>query len=373
MTRIVVTGAAGFIGRHVCEALERIEDLAIFRVDRLTSESDAKEALIGADAIIHLAGVNRPVDADEFDRGNRGYTRWMLDELARAGKSPRIVFSSSSQAALDNPYGMSKRAAEEELRAYAAHSGASVVIFRLTNVFGKWSRPNYNSFVATLCNAVAHNGPFSVDDTEKAVRLLYVNDAVDHLIAAALGEARCGAVEERDCEPIYETTLGKLVDTVQGFRAIRTTLILPDFGDALTAKLYATYLSFLDPDEFAYGLDVKTDPRGSLAEFIRTPQAGQIFVSRTLPGITRGNHYHHTKTEKFLVVEGDAVIRFRHIERGSVIEHRVSGRDYRVLDIPPGYTHSIQNVGETEMVVVFWASEPFDPSRPDTYYLEVLQ
>ncbi len=244
------------------------------------------------------------------------------------------------------------------------------MVFRLTNVFGKWCRPNYNSVVATFAHNIARNLPISINDPVRELELVYIDDVVAAMLATI--DAAPEGVSEGKVSCVHRVTLGALANQLQVFHASRSTLVLPSFEVDFVKKLYATYLSYLEPDRFAYSLEQKTDQRGSLAEFLKSRQFGQLFVSRTKPGVTRGNHYHHTKTEKFLVVEGRAIVRFRHIEGGHVIEHAVSGSEFRVVDIPPGYTHSIENVGAGELVTLFWASEIFDPQRPDTVMMPVL-
>jgi UDP-2-acetamido-2,6-beta-L-arabino-hexul-4-ose reductase len=281
-----------------------------------------------------------------------------------------LVLSSSIQAELDNPYGVSKRGAEQAVSQYAEQCGAQAIIYRLTNVFGKWCRPNYNSVVATFCYNIARGLPITISDRARGLDLIHVDDVV----AAFVGELdtiASGSVIYKDIKPTYHVLLGQLADLLTVFRRMRQNLMIPNFGDVFTHKLYGTYLSYLEPDDFAYKLEQRCDPRGCLAEFVKAEPFGQIFVSRTLPGITRGNHYHHVKTEKFLVLEGEAVVRFRHIEGGEMIEYPVQGTEFKVVDIPPGYTHSIENVGDGELITLFWASEIFDPSRPDTVYEEV--
>lgn len=373
--KIVVTGAAGFIGRHVVAALREHGPADIRPVVRDTSRGDLVAALADADAVIHLAGVNRPRDPSEFGTGNVEFTRDLCALLRAAGRPVPIVFASSTQAATANPYGVSKRAAEEALAGYASDSGAPVTIFRLPNVFGRWSRPRYNSFVATLCDAVAHGTEYHVDDPARALDLVYVDDVVAALVSASVAPPprRAAGAVFGNVEPVFHLTVGELVQRIEALGSQRGTLCLPDMADPLTVDLYATYLSYLDAGDFAYALETHTDDRGSLAEFLKSPHIGQIFVSRTRPGVERGNHFHHTKTEKFFVLEGDAVVRFRRVESEDVIEYRVSGDQFRVVDIPPGYSHSIENVGTTELVVLFWASQIFDRARPDTYAMQVRQ
>jgi len=370
--RVVITGAAGFIGRHLCEALRRNSAVEqVIEITRASTTQDLDAAVASADAIFHLAGVNRPEDPAEFDRGNRALTEQICAAASAGGRRPLLVLSSSIQAALDNPYGRSKAAAEEIVRNWVGTSGARAVVFRLKNVFGKWCRPNYNSVAATFCHNVAHDLPITISDPFRQIELIYIDDVIEALTSCLATPPQQGC-EERSVEPAYRISLGDLAARIQAFRSSRESLLLPSFEEPLNKRLYATYLSYLEPANFGYGLVKREDPRGSLAEFMKSAQFGQIFVSRTNPGITRGNHFHHTKTEKFLVLEGQAVVRFRPILGGNVIEHRVDGRDYRVIDIPPGYTHSIENVGSGELVTLFWASEIFDPQRPDTAMLPVL-
>ncbi len=352
------------------EALGRNQNVRAIGYDLGVSDSELEAALAQADIIFHLAGVNRPQNVDEFKQGNTGFTEQICTRLEAMKRTPLVVMSSSIQAELDNPYGVSKRMAEEALMSWAERTGASAVIFRLKNVFGKWCRPNYNSVTATFCHNIAHGLPVSISDPSRELELVYIDDVVEAFLKTMEEQPTGG--EFRGVERSFKVTLGELAAKIRSFRESRTTLRLPPMDDAFTRCLYATYLSYLDGPDFAYGLEIKTDNRGCLAEFMKSAQFGQIFVSRTKPGITRGNHYHHTKTEKFMVVEGEAVIRFRHILNGGIIEHKVSGRDFRVVDIPPGYTHSIENVGATEMIVLFWASEIFDPTIPDTYFKNVL-
>jgi UDP-2-acetamido-2,6-beta-L-arabino-hexul-4-ose reductase len=272
---------------------------------------------------------------------------------------------------MDNPYGISKRAAEDAVFDFGRGTGASVFVFRLNGVFGKWCRPNYNSVVATFCHNIARDLPVSISDPAREIELVYVDDVIRAFIGIMDG---CPSVSDgKYClvEPRYRVSLGALAATIQGFRDSRSNLSIPDVSDSFVHALYSTYLAYLPTDSFAYALTQRTDPRGELAELLKSPRIGQIFVSRTRPGITRGHHYHDTKVEKFAVLEGDAVIRFRHILGGDVIEYSVSGREFRVVDIPPGYTHSIENVGENDMIVLFWADEIFSPDVPDTYGMTV--
>lgn len=371
MKTVFVTGAAGFIGKHVVEALGRRNDIKVVSYDFGSSASELDAGLRTADAVIHLAGINRPKNAAEFKDGNADFTAAICSKLAAAGTKPVFVLSSSIQATLENPYGTSKREAEQFVEHWAQTGGGRGIVFRLKNVFGKWCRPNYNSVTATFCYNIAHDLPISVSDSNRELDLVYIDDVVAALIAAADSDASPG-YELREVPTSYRITLGELAEKIRSFRAARDSLILPSFEAEFIRRLYATYLSYLEGPAFAYALEQKTDARGSLAEFIKSAHFGQVFVSRTKPGITRGNHYHHTKTEKFLVIEGEALIRFRPINGSDIIEHRINGRDYKVIDIPPGYTHSIENVGTGELMTLFWASEIFDPLHPDTIMLPVL-
>lgn len=367
---VLVTGARGFIGKNLVVWLKQRPGLTVFEFDRDDHSQDLMAMLAEADRVFHLAGVNRPRDEAEFQIGNVDSTVIVCDQLLRLGRSIPIVLASSYQAVLDNPYGVSKRRAEEVVTRYAEQSGAPATIYRLKNVFGKWCRPNYNSVVATFCYNAAHDLPLTISDPARDLDVVHIDDVIAHF-AQDLEDDRSG-VSYREVTPSYRVTLGRLAELIRSFRQMRQTLFVPDLSDDLTRKLYGTYLAYLEPDDFAYALEQKCDPRGCLAEFVKAASFGQLFVSRTAPGVTRGNHYHHAKTEKFLVVEGEAVIRFRHLLGGEPIEYRVRGEDFRVVDIPPGYTHSIENVGSGELITLFWASEVFDPSHPDTQALPVL-
>jgi UDP-2-acetamido-2,6-beta-L-arabino-hexul-4-ose reductase len=287
------------------------------------------------------------------------------------GRNPLIVLSSSIQAALDNLYGLSKRKAEEIVLNFSNNRRTSTFAFRLAGVFGKWCRPNYNSVVATFCHNIARSLPIAISDPAREIDLVYIDDVVDAFIG--IMEDHMPASDGKYClvEPTYRISLGELAETIRGFRESRISLSVPDVNDPFVRALYATYISYLPRDSFAYTLTQRADPRGELAELLKSPNIGQIFVSRTRPGITRGHHYHDTKVEKFVVLEGDAVIRFRHILGEDVIEYPVSGREFRVVDIPPGYTHSIENIGRDDLIVLFWATEIFDPDIPDTYGMTV--
>jgi UDP-2-acetamido-2,6-beta-L-arabino-hexul-4-ose reductase len=359
------------VGKNLCAVLRRRNDIELFTFDLDSKPATLDQALEQADAIIHIAGVNRSKNSDEFTIGNAGFVEEICHKLNDLGRRPKILLSSSIQAELDNPYGTSKRQAEEILKQFSETTNAECIVFRFKNIFGKWCRPNYNSVTATFCHNIANDLPIQISDPKNEIDLTHIDDVVEAFIKEL--EPVVPGFRFAPPLPSQRITLGELAQTIKSFREIRTNLMLPDLSDSFVKALYGTYLSYLKENEFEYGLDIKSDSRGSLAEFLKSPEMGQIFVSRTLPGITRGDHYHHTKTEKFLVLEGEAVIRFRHIERDETIEYRVSGYKYQVVDIPPGYTHSIENVGDGVLVTLFWASEPFNPEKLDTFFEPVLK
>jgi UDP-2-acetamido-2,6-beta-L-arabino-hexul-4-ose reductase len=367
--RALVTGAGGFIGRNLVERLLRTEGVEVLSLEVGDGPEALAERAARADVVFHLAGVNRPERVEEFEEGNAGFTRALAGALRARGRPVPVIFTSSVQAALENPYGASKRRAEEALRAYASASGAPVLVYRLPNVFGKWCRPNYNSVVATFCHNVARGLDLRVDDPARELSLVYVDDVVEAFVGAIGGAASPPA--EPEVKPVFRATVGELAERIRALRAVRETLVLPDLADPFTRRLYATYLSYLDGQDFAYAPPERADQRGTLVELLKSPHFGQIFVSTSHPGVVRGNHYHDTKIEKFCVVRGEAVIRFRHVQGEEVLEYRVSGDRIQLVDIPPGYTHSIENVGAGELVVLFWADEIFDPARPDTYTRKV--
>jgi UDP-2-acetamido-2,6-beta-L-arabino-hexul-4-ose reductase len=369
--RLVVTGARGFIGRNLVTALGRRPGVGVAEIDLQTGDPERREALLAAEAVFHLAGVNRPERVEEFDVGNAQATRSLCDLLREGGRRPLVVLSSSTQAALDNPYGRSKRAAEDAVLAYGRETGAPVRVFRLPGVFGKWCRPNYNSVVATFCHNVARGIPIEVSDPAREIDLVHVDDVVRAFVGLLDGAEPPREGDFCAVRAVHRASLGELARLVTSFRDSRRTLEVPDLSDELTRVLHSTYVSYLPEDGFAYALEQRRDPRGELAELLRSARFGQIFVSRTRPGIARGNHYHDAKVEKFVVVEGEALIRFRSVLGAEVLEYPVSGREFKVVDIPPGYTHDIRNVGTGDMVVLFWASERFDPGRPDTYAKDV--
>lgn len=367
--KILVTGARGFIGKNLIVALKRRAGVDVVEYDLDSPAGLLEEGLARADVIYHLAGVNRPERVKEFTEGNFDLTRQVCDSLRRLDRTPLLLLSSSTQAALDNPYGLSKGQAEEAVFDFGRETGAPVFVFRLPGVFGKWCRPNYNSVVATFCYNVARGLPISISDSDKEIEIVYIDDVISSFLDC-LDKLPHGC-EYRDVSPSFIITLGDLAHQIKVFRDSRQTLLVPDSADPFEKRLYATYLSYLEQSNFAYPLMVRPDSRGELAELLKSVHFGQIFVSRTRPGVIRGNHYHETKAEKFAVLEGEAVIRFRNILENEVIEYPVSGRRFQVVDIPPGYIHSIENVGQTDLIVLFWSDEVFDSDRPDTYPMPV--
>jgi UDP-2-acetamido-2,6-beta-L-arabino-hexul-4-ose reductase len=368
--RIVVTGGAGFIGSNLCVRLRELGHANVTSVEQDASAADLASALHAADFVFHLAGVNRPKDISEFDTGNRGVTAAVCAALCATGRAVPIAYSSSTQALLDNPYGASKRAGEREIERYAADSGAPVFVYRLTNVFGKWCRPNYNSAVATFSHNIARGLPITVNDPSAALRLVYVDDVVESMIALLKEPWQVGGTI--DVRPEYETTVEAVVNLLREFSDSRSTRLMPRVGTGFARALYATYVSYLAPGDFAYPLTRHTDPRGVFAEMLKTPDCGQFSFFSAHPGVTRGGHYHHTKTEKFLVVRGRARFGFRNVLTGEQQEILVSGEESRVVETVPGWVHDITNIGDEEMLVMLWANEVFDPGKPDTIASPVL-
>lgn len=368
---VLVTGANGFVGKNLSVALKRRDDIDILEHDIDKPEGDLERLTARADFVFHLAGVNRPENTDEFEKCNTGLTRTVCDLLAKAGRKAPIVISSTIQADLDNLYGKSKKGAETAAREYEGETGATAYVFRLPNVFGKWGKPNYNSAVNTFCYNLARGLPVQVNAPDRVMELVYINDVVDTFFKLMDGEDVEKDKDFHYVKPVFRVSLSHIASLLEVFASSRKTLMIPNMDDPFTLRLYASYISYLPLDEFAYKPTKNQDNRGVLAELFKSPHIGQLFFSTTKPGITRGNHYHDRKVEKFIVLAGEAVIRFEHILTGQVIEVPVSGKEMKVVDIPPGYTHHIENVGNTEMVVLFWSNELFDKNAPDTYFKEV--
>lgn len=403
--KVLVTGANGFVGRNLCEALRNIAEgkdrrgkyqsllpLTVYEYDRNGTQEELSFYCSAADFVFNLAGVNRPKDPSEFMKGNMEFGETLLSLLEHHGNKCPVMLSSSVQASLEgryvgSPYGESKLAGEELLFDYEERTGAKAMVYRFPNLYGKWCRPQYNSAVATFCDAIANDREFQVNDPSVELELLYIDDLVTAMLDALVGDVRRCRYAGAECVPAengrycfapgaQKASLGEIVDLLKGFRDARETLAVPNLGDgSFSKKLYSTFLSYYEPGRFAYSLKPNVDARGSFSEFLRTPDRGQISVNVSKPGITKGNHWHMSKWEKFLVVSGTAKIKLRKVgadQEGNpypVDEYVVTGGDMRVVEMIPGYTHSITNLSDDEdLVTVMWANEPFDPENPDTYY-----
>ncbi|MBP2639666.1 MAG: capsular biosynthesis protein [Firmicutes bacterium] len=368
--KIFVTGAKGFIAKNLIAELKAQGYSDILEYSKDDNLSLLTDYCKDADFVFHLAGVNRPTEQSEFMEGNFNFTASLLEGLKKNNNICPIMIASSVQATMDNPYGRSKKAGEDLLFNYSKETGAKVLVYRLPNVFGKWCRPNYNSAVATFCHNIANGLPITVNDRNVSMKLVYIDDVVGELIKALEGKENMSG-DFCEVPIVHSTTLGEIVDLIYSFKNSREERSIPLMANEFAKKLYSTYLSYLPADQFAYSLKMNTDNRGSFTEFIKTPERGQVSVNISKPGIIKGNHWHNTKNEKFLVVCGKGVIRFRNFSSDEVITYNVSGEKLEVVDIPPGYTHHIENIGETDMVTIMWANEPFDPDKPDTYLMEV--
>lgn len=371
---ILITGARGFMGKNLRSALTgRYGDAhRLMLLDMPHTEEELLAAAAEADFVFHLAGVNRPTDPADFQKGNADFTRQLLTLLKERGKRPPVLLSSSIQAALENPYGQSKLSAEQAVSDYGRETGAAVYLYRLPNVFGKWSRPNYNSAVATFCHNVARGLPITVNDPSVTLRLVYIDDVVEEFLRAMEGQPHREG-EWCTVQPVHEVNLGHMAELIQSFPALRDSLTAPDQSDPLVKKLYATYLSFLPPEDFSRPTVTHADQRGSFTELLHMGSRGQVSLNVSRPHITKGDHWHQTKHEKFIVLQGEGVIRFRKVGDSTVIAYKVSGENLTVVDIPTGYTHSIENTGDTDMLTLMWANEVFDPAHPDTLRLPVLE
>lgn len=366
--RILVTGANGFIGKNLIVRLRELVDVTVTTFVRGDDAALLPQLLSQVDAIVHLAGENRPADEAAFAQVNAGLTSVLCDALSQtfqsSGRRLPLVLASSSQAERDNPYGRSKLAAEEAVHALAHEIGNPCTIFRLPGVFGKWCKPNYNSVVSTFCHNIARDMPIQINDPTASLRLVYVDDVVTALLAAL--EAPASGCVPAKVKPEYTTTLGELANQIRAFGDCRSTLMTERVGTGFVRALYATYVSYLPNEKFSYQVTQHADPRGVFVEMLKTPDSGQFSYFTAHPGITRGGHYHHTKTEKFLVIKGEALFRFRHLLTNELVELRTSGGTPQVVDTIPGWTHDITNVGDDEMVVMLWANENFDRQKPDT-------
>lgn len=370
--KILVTGAKGFIGKNLIAELKNRKYNDIYEYDIDTEPVLLERYVKDCDFVFHLAGINRPRNEEEFMEGNYGFTTLLLNSLIKNHNNAPILITSSIQAELENPYGKSKKAEEDVLFSYSEETGSKSFIYRLPNVFGKWCRPNYNSAVATFCYNIANDLEIKVNDSKVIMKLVYIDDVVNEFINALEGSAN--QLDQYCSIPaIYTVQLGRIVELIYSFQASRETLTIPNMKDEFTKKLYSTYLSYLPVSKFSYPLRMNVDERGSFTEFIKTIERGQISVNISKPGIVKGNHWHHTKNEKFLVVSGKGLIQFRKIDSSEVIDYHVSGNKLEVVDIPPGYTHNIINEGDSELITIMWANEAFSPDKPDTYFLKVIE
>ena len=367
--KILITGASGFIGKNLVAELRNRAYTDLYLYDMNSTLEDLDQYCQDAEFIYHLAGVNRPEKQEEFMLGNFGFTSKLLETLQKHNNHASIMLSSSIQAILDNPYGKSKKAGEDLLFEFGKNNSSKIFIFRFPNVFGKWSRPNYNSAVATFCHNIARDIPITVNNRETELSLVYIDDVVNALIELLTNQNPIN--DFYTVEPIHSVKLGFIADTLYSFKASREDKHVVDMGNPFVKALYSTYLSFLPEDQFKYPLKVNVDTRGSFTEVLKTQNYGQVSVNVAKPGIVKGNHWHHSKNEKFLVVSGKAIIRFRNIYDDKIIEYNVNSDHLEVVDIPCGYTHNIENVGETDLVTLMWANEQLDPNKPDTFYLEV--
>ena len=381
--KILVTGSKGFVGKNLVQRLKTIRDtkyntniisdkIQIYEFDVDSSIKDLDTYTQECDFIVHLAGVNRPKDTSEFYKGNRGTIEVLCDCLKKNNNRCPILISSSVQVGRDNDYAKSKKEGEDFLLEFGKSHGNKIYIYRFANLFGKWCRPNYNSVIATWCYNITHNLDIQVNDETVELPLCYIDDVIDEILHCISGKPTYDQQNEYyTVYPIYHVTLGRIRDLLYSFKNSRNELSVPDQSDSFIKKLYATYLSYLSENDFSYPLKMNIDDRGSFTEFIKTQEHGQVSINISKPGITKGQHWHHTKNEKFLVVGGEGIIQFRKIGESKIIEYKVSGEILEVIDIPPGYTHNIINIGETDMITVMWASESFNPDKPDTYFEEV--
>ncbi|MGF2735347.1 UDP-2-acetamido-2,6-beta-L-arabino-hexul-4-ose reductase [Marinobacter sp. DUT-1] len=363
--KVLVTGANGFIGKNLQMHLEEKGGFEMVPFTREHTEQDLPGLLEGVDWIVHLAGINRPQDPAEFITGNVGLTRALCNAVQATDRHIPVIYSSSIQAEQDNDYGTSKREAEEALLALHEATGNPVYIYRLANVFGKWARPNYNSAVATFCHNIARDLPVQINDPNAVINLVYVDDVIASFLSLLGGEPKNDSFV--DVEPVYQITVGELASQLSRFKASRDNLITEPVGNGLVRALYSTYVSYLPPDRFTYTVPQHGDERGVFVEMLKTPDAGQFSFFTAHPGVTRGGHYHHSKTEKFLVIKGKACFRFRHMLTGEFYELFTEGSKPEIVETVPGWTHDITNVGDDELVCMLWANEIFDRDNPDTF------
>ena len=360
---VLITGAKGFIGKNLSLFLKEQGKYVVTEIDRDSSESDLNVALANADFVFHLAGVNRPKNESEFKEGNSDLTSHIVSTLKASGRKVPLMISSSTQATSDNAYGISKAEAEKTVEAYGQETGSSYFIYRFPNVFGKWCRPNYNSFVATFCHNILNDIKINIHDPNAPVTLIYIDDVCKCLMALLDCDIPSG---ETKVTPEYQTTVGYVADTLNEFKGSRDSLITKNVGVGLERALYSTYLSYMQPSQFSYTIPSYRDERGVFSEMLKTKQAGQISFFTAHPGITRGGHYHHTKNEKFLVIKGQALFKFEHVITGERYELSIDSETPEIVETVPGWSHDVTNVGSEELIVMLWANEIFDREAPDT-------
>lgn len=382
--KILVTGAKGFVGKNFIATLENIrdgkdksfgipKDIIVYPFDKDTSETLLDEYCKDCDFVFHLAGVNRPKDKKEFMEGNFGFTSKLLKTLNKHQNKAPIVISSSIQAKLDNDYGISKRAGEDLVFEYGRKNNVQVFVYRFPNLFGKWCKPNYNSVIATFCYNVANDLEIKVNDQKAKLNLAYIDDVINEFINCLKGQMNKNG-DYCEVKPTYDINLGEIAELIKSFKTTREDKSLPNVTKgSFETKLYSTYLSYLPINKFSYPLKMNVDDRGSFTEILRTVDRGQFSVNISKVGITKGEHWHHSKNEKFVVVSGKGLIQFRKIDEEKVIEYHVSGDKIEVVDIPTGYTHNIINEGTTDLVAFMWCNECFNPEKPDTYFLKVVE
>jgi UDP-2-acetamido-2,6-beta-L-arabino-hexul-4-ose reductase len=369
--KVLITGSDGFIGKNLLARFAELGEIEAITFSRQNSENELPALVATADAIVHLAGINRPPSPEDFRLGNTGLTTTLCQILEESGRNIPVIFSSSTQAAADNPYGSSKREAEDALWHYAEQTDASVYSYRLPNVFGKWCKPNYNSAVATFCHNIANGLPITVNDPTVPLTLVYVDDVINDFIQVLKEQPSITPKVFCTVTPEYTATVGELAQQIEGFRNSRTTLITPRVGTGLLRALYSTYVSYLPTSAFSYRVPQYGDERGVFVEMLKTQDSGQFSFFTAHPGVTRGGHYHHIKTEKFLVIKGKARFGFRHILTDETFELHTSGEQPQIVETIPGWAHDITNTGAEEMIVMLWANEIFDREHPDTYAHQV--
>jgi UDP-2-acetamido-2,6-beta-L-arabino-hexul-4-ose reductase len=369
--KVLITGSQGFIGKNFMTALKRKTGIEIFEFNEGDGFEYLSSFIFNIDFIYHFAGCNRPTDVNDFYSINKNLTAQLVALIQEKELKIPILFTSSIQVENDNDYGKSKLAAENIIETYSMEDFVSVYIYRLPNVFGKWSKPNYNTVIATWCYNVIHGKEIKIDYANKTLSLVYIDDVVDAFLTHLTDDKIRHFKTFFDVKPVYTVTLKEIADYIKSFNLTRESLVLEQVGNGFVRALYATYLSFLPKDDLSFQITSHCDDRGGFIEILKTIGSGQFSISTSKPGVVRGNHYHDTKNEKFLVIKGSALIQFRHVLEEEAFDYYVSDEKYEIVDIPPGYTHKITNIGSEEMILVVWANEVFDINKPDTYYEEV--